>query len=147
MACVTAIWREQEAKKHKKEKTPWPAEPPKHGSGPPPYGYIHLASKNVASPSKFPLCTDTKYASEKCSFLYTLKVKCILFKGLLFSITSSDTRQRHIGSAVRTTITDFIRKYLSFKCTRQIFLPSVSRQRRLCNPVNLFQIMEIKTTE
>lgn len=58
MACVTAIWREQEAKKAQKErkkKTPWPAEPPKHGSGPPPYGYIHLVSKNVASLSKFPL--------------------------------------------------------------------------------------------
>ncbi len=56
MACVTAIWREQEAKKYKKKKTPWPAKPPKHGSGPPPYGCIHLISKNVASLSKFPLC-------------------------------------------------------------------------------------------
>lgn len=76
---MTAIWREQEAKKHKKKKIPWPAKPPKHGSGPPPYGYIHLVSKNVATLSKFPLLADMKSASEKFPLMY-LKIEMYPFQ-------------------------------------------------------------------
>lgn len=93
MACVTAIWREQEAKKHKKKKTPWPAKPPKHGSVPPPYGYIHLVSKNVASLSKFPLCADMKSTSEKCPLMHLKSEMYPFQRPTICNSDSSDIRQ------------------------------------------------------